>query len=86
MPHQTRMRRQEQTITTITKDGEITINLNLNLTIDGGSLRVDAKATAERVGVQPVVEQEEEKKRLELVPTELFSAGDELIDGFGGKS
>lgn len=66
-------------VETKTVDGEVTINLNLSITIDdNGSVKVS-----------PSVESTEPKKvvdsrpREEIIPTELLSAGDDLIDGFG---
>ena len=73
------IRRKLTSLRSTTKDGEITINLNLNITVDGsGGINVDASASRETESVTPEVQ-----KKAEIVPTELFSSDDDLIEGFG---
>lgn len=76
-------------IRTVTSDGVITINLNLNISIEEDhSIKISATGGSPVEGqprpplpVDPIGS--EERKSLDIVPTELFSAGDDLLEGFG---
>ncbi len=72
--------KRREVLRTTTRDGEITINLNLNLSIEGGSFKVEASTSPE---IPTQVREAEERPQLEIVPKELFAPGDELISGFG---
>jgi len=82
----------QEKVTTISKDGEVTINLNLNITIDGEStIKVEANAAtapspAQNNARDPAKKESPEKESWstpEIVPEELFSPGDELLENFG---
>lgn len=76
MPQVSRTRRIQETLQTSSKEGEIIIHLNLNISIDSsGTVQVDHNV--------PLAPQEEEKKKVEIIPTELFSQGDCLLENFG---
>ena len=87
MPQVSRTRKIQEKVTTVSQDGEVTINLNLRITIDGEStLKLDATASPQLVVQHKVNEEEEERRKApEIVPTELFAEGDELIENFGSK-
>ncbi len=76
MPQVSRTRRIQETLQTSSKEGEIIIHLNLNISIDSsGAVQVDHNV--------PLAPQEEERKKVEIIPTELFSQGDCLLENFG---
>lgn len=75
-------------IRTVTSRGEITINLNLNISIEeDDSIKISATGgppVSKELKPSPVKSTESEKRKPpEIVPTELFSAGDDLLEGFG---
>ena len=84
MPQVSRTRKVRENITTIARDGEVTINLNLKITIDGEStIKIDATASPQHIATERVIEESKMRNGPDIVPTELFSQGDELIDNFG---
>ena len=60
-----------------TQDGEITVNLNLSITLDGGQIQVNAQAL-------PVEEQKKvEEQDPEFIPDEAFDLEIPVLTGFG---
>lgn len=59
-----------------TEKGEITINLNLNIQLDGGNIQVNASATPEEKKIE---------ERKEFIPEAEFDLEIPLVSGFGKK-
>ena len=68
-------------VQTTTKEGEITINLNLNISFDENGLSISPQVLG--TSGERITETRTERKAPEIVPDELFASGDDLIDGFG---
>lgn len=96
MPQIIRKRSLQEEVQTRTQDGEVTINLNLRITIDGDStIKIDATASPQSAGQVPSApsqshtekpsetEDQEEERKVDIIPTELFANDDDLLDGFG---
>ena len=83
MPQVNRTRKIQETLSTVARDGELTINLNLQITLDEGHIvRISADTKSE--DAPPGLEGPEPQKKVEIIPHELFaSSGDDLLENFG---
>lgn len=73
------IQKKEQIIQKVnTKDGEITINLNLTISIENGQLKLNTESSIpENIKEKPIENKIEKKELLNLIPDEIFN--DNLI-------